>query len=619
VTSPSGISCGTVCSANFVGGSNVNLTASPAPGYTFIGWSGVCAGTSVNCSVTMNANNTATAMFIATNAASGTPVLFFTDLVNSPRTGNSDTSHGQAAGQDGAIVTVWGKNLGRAQGSSAITVGGVAARVYYWGDATHGANLTARMGMQMIEFQIPGTAPLGSAAIKVSVNNVDSNTLPFVTRDQGRIYFVAPTTSGGSDTNPGSWTSPWATFEKVATTIANGDVVYFRDGFVDDTPQFDGGCIALNTDGAPDMPKAIVAYPGALATVGGSCGGISNYSFNLNRGTAYWLVSKLKIVSTGITDGLLDLGNGFRAVGNSISNPHTSDSCQSGTIQCGGLGPCGSNIFVLGNEVADVMRDNAATGSKQCHTIYISGDRQNDGVESNREIAWNYIHDCFDNRAINIYNESFNGATSPRVQIEGHRVHDNWIENHRGVGILIGADVTGDNWVYNNVLINTGTGPDWSEGLSGHSPMELRPGSAYNTARATALYVYHNTIYGTGFASNPGLISYYPTGATNFEFKNNIVVSTLSGIPYVASWSAPIPAGSYHNLWYGAGSAPAWDTGAINSDPLFVDAASANFHLQATSSARDNGLSLSGVALDFDGTSRPQGPGADIGAYEYIP
>jgi hypothetical protein len=267
------------------------------------------------------------------------------------------------------------------------------------------------------------------------------------------------------------------------------------------------------------------------------------------------------------------------------------------------------------------MRDNAATGSKQCHTIYISGDRQNNGVETNREIAWNYIHDCFDNRAINIYNESFSGASGPRAQIEGHRVHDNWVENHRGVGILIGADVTGTNWVYNNVLINTGIGPDWSEGMSGHSPMELNPGSAYNTTRATALYVYQNSIYGTGYAdpayaSKPGLISYNPTGTTNFEFKNNIVISTLSGIPYVSSWSAPITAGSYHNLWFGAGAAPSWDTGAINSDPLFVNPAAGNYHLQAGSPARDAGLSLPGVPLDFDGIPRPQGAGFDIGAYE---
>jgi hypothetical protein len=42
-------------------------------------------------------------------AAAGEPILCFTDVTSGPRTGNSDTSLGQIAGADGAIVTVWGK------------------------------------------------------------------------------------------------------------------------------------------------------------------------------------------------------------------------------------------------------------------------------------------------------------------------------------------------------------------------------------------------------------------------------------------------------------------------------------------------------------------------------
>ena len=66
----------------------------------------------------------------------GDPVLSFSDLVYGPSTGNTDTSLGQKAGEDGAIVSVWGLNLGASQGSSSISVGGVpAARIYYWGNA----------------------------------------------------------------------------------------------------------------------------------------------------------------------------------------------------------------------------------------------------------------------------------------------------------------------------------------------------------------------------------------------------------------------------------------------------------------------------------------------------
>ena len=64
-SSPSGINCGATCSASFVSGTQVTLTASPATGSTFNGWSGACNGTST-CLVTMN-----TAESVAANFASG--------------------------------------------------------------------------------------------------------------------------------------------------------------------------------------------------------------------------------------------------------------------------------------------------------------------------------------------------------------------------------------------------------------------------------------------------------------------------------------------------------------------------------------------------------------------
>jgi hypothetical protein len=61
-SSPSGINCPGTCSANFNTGTVVTLTASPASGSTFGGWSGACTGTGT-CSVTMNASKSVTASF----------------------------------------------------------------------------------------------------------------------------------------------------------------------------------------------------------------------------------------------------------------------------------------------------------------------------------------------------------------------------------------------------------------------------------------------------------------------------------------------------------------------------------------------------------------------------
>jgi hypothetical protein len=61
-SSPSGISCGTTCTHGYAEGTAVTLTASPARGSAFTGWSGPCTGAST-CTVTTNAGTTVTARF----------------------------------------------------------------------------------------------------------------------------------------------------------------------------------------------------------------------------------------------------------------------------------------------------------------------------------------------------------------------------------------------------------------------------------------------------------------------------------------------------------------------------------------------------------------------------
>lgn len=63
-SSPAGISCGSDCSENVAPGTTVTLTATPASGSTFGGWSGGgCSGTAPTCGVTVNTSTTVTATF----------------------------------------------------------------------------------------------------------------------------------------------------------------------------------------------------------------------------------------------------------------------------------------------------------------------------------------------------------------------------------------------------------------------------------------------------------------------------------------------------------------------------------------------------------------------------
>lgn len=65
-SAPSGISCGTTCSAKsalFASGATVTLTATPITGRRFKNWSGACTGVATSCAVPMTQAQSVTAVF----------------------------------------------------------------------------------------------------------------------------------------------------------------------------------------------------------------------------------------------------------------------------------------------------------------------------------------------------------------------------------------------------------------------------------------------------------------------------------------------------------------------------------------------------------------------------
>lgn len=58
-------------------------------------------------------------------------------------------------------------------------------------------------------------------------------------------------------------------------------------------------------------------------------------------------------------------------------------------------------------------------------------------------------------------------------------------------------------------------------------------------------------------------------------------------------------------------------SGNIESDPLFVNSSSGDYHLNPGSPCIDSGANLTGAYSDLDSIQRPQGTGWDMGAYEY--
>lgn len=115
---------------------------------------------------------------------------------------------------------------------------------------------------------------------------------------------------------------------------------------------------------------------------------------------------------------------------------------------------------------------------------------------------------------------------------------------------------------------------------------------------------------------------------TNMNYINNIFHGTLPATPggsfKTGAFSGDIQPNngttfSHCDFVNIQGGMPGgFVAGSINGlavDPLFVDAATGDLHLQAASPCVDAGITF--AAVDHDSIARPQGVGTDIGAYEY--
>jgi hypothetical protein len=81
-SSPSGISCPSLCTMNYTAGTQVMLTATPAGGATFNGWGGACTGNG-SCQVTMNSLESVTAMFSASGGGGPSSQTFVSATLGS--------------------------------------------------------------------------------------------------------------------------------------------------------------------------------------------------------------------------------------------------------------------------------------------------------------------------------------------------------------------------------------------------------------------------------------------------------------------------------------------------------------------------------------------------------
>ena len=80
-SSPTGITCPSLCTMNYSSGTPVMLTATPSAGATFSNWGGACTGNG-SCLVTMNSRESVTAMFSSSGGGPSTQTFVSASLGN---------------------------------------------------------------------------------------------------------------------------------------------------------------------------------------------------------------------------------------------------------------------------------------------------------------------------------------------------------------------------------------------------------------------------------------------------------------------------------------------------------------------------------------------------------
>lgn len=337
-SSPPGISCSSgTCNADFAEGTEVVLTATPAPtgGAFFAGWSGACAGAGTGpCTLTMDGDRAATATFSTQQTVNLTIVGDGVGTVTSDPAGISCTS-GSTTGCSASFVT-----------GTTVTLTGTAApgsSFYGWSptcDASPDpcvfelgstADLTARFTAWTVRRPFPtnveGIAALGSTLVAVGAGAVATSAdglawtghelastaqLRDVAADAGGTTAVAVGAAGLilSTGDAVTWTPRASGTSLTLNAVAQGGGVFVAVG--------DDGAIVASTDGASWSPRTsntpydllAVAYGGSTFVAVGFGGTI------LTSADGQDWAKPSSPTTQYLTGVAYDASSGFVAVGN---------------------------------------------------------------------------------------------------------------------------------------------------------------------------------------------------------------------------------------------------------------------------------------------------------------
>ncbi len=388
-------------------------------------------------------------------------------------------------------------------------------------------------------------------------------------------YYIATPIDGGSDSNPGTFASPWLTIHHALPRMSGGDTLYFRAG-IHDAYIHPSETVPSGSSGNPTL---IAGYPGETVTWQPSPGGGPRLvTLGESGPTSY--VTFRNIIFDGINISH-PYGDGINVDSHCI----VEDFELKNIWHSGSLGSPSNNIFRRG-VIHNIAREALTDGIGHGHAFYVTG--------VNNLFEDLEIYDVHLGYGIQIqYNTAqFNTVKNCRIHNcdSGAIVLSGW--NHfqgEGTGSAAGAS---DSTVINCVCYSNGSGI--SCGGGGDATVQNHK-------------VLNNTCYGN---SGPGI----RTGLTN----NCLLANNISFGNGIDFWdqSVSLAANTFQtNNWVNTGFIMYGGyPGVYGTDPLFVGEFQADFHLSPGSPAIGAGTDLSGTfTTDINGVTRTAP--WDIGAY----
>jgi hypothetical protein len=425
----------------------------------------------------------------------------------------------------------------------------------------------------------------------------------------GNLYYVS---TSGDDGNPGTQEEPWATIQKAADTMAPGDGVIVLEG------SYASERVHVTTSGRSDAPIAYLAQ-GAVVMKGFTVTAdyitirgfeITDTDVNWQDGVGIFVVQCI---------GCLIEGNYIHFAANGGITLWAETGKEELTADCVVRGNrlwrnCMQGVMVHGRN--NLIEGNEVWGTIQHHPGWTESPTwlDADGMRffgRGHVFLGNFIHDITfaDEENVDPHIDCFQTWSGDGYEAGSAVVFEknfcNMFEgqapNETTQGFMVEGD-TSDLVIRNNIL---------------------RTYRGLNILDSVNLTVVNNTFPGDPSAltdSHPSAVSI--TSCTGVTIENNLFYD-IPGHAVYNNGSTLASAGK--NMAYRSDGQPLWTTDTYDHagdlwdvDPLLVDPAAFDYRLQDGSPAIDAGFDQpSLVPDDYDGVTRPQGAGWDIGAFEH--